>query len=127
MTSGPMPRSGPRLARNAAVLQRFKRELILARKITHKNVIRIFDLGVTGGAKFITMDYQHVEGTSFAAPITASVAAQMLEVDPTLTPALLREGLRSTARPVEDLLAGAQGAGVLRPLAAVQWARERSR
>ncbi len=32
--------------------------------------------------RFISPDYQHVQGTSFAAPITASVAAQMLEVDP---------------------------------------------
>jgi serine protease AprX len=75
--------------------------------------------------KFITMDYQHVEGTSFAAPITASVAAQMLEVDPTLTPALIREGLRATAKHVEDMPRGAQGAGVLRPLAAVRWAQAR--
>src|SRR5439155_5291229 len=34
----------PELVRNAAILQRFKRELILTRRITHKNVIRIFDL-----------------------------------------------------------------------------------
>lgn len=77
--------------------------------------------------KFISTDYQHVEGTSFAAPIAASVAAQMLEVDPTLTPALLREGLRATAKPVDDLPGDAQGAGVLRPLLAVEWVRERLR
>jgi serine protease AprX len=75
--------------------------------------------------KFISPDYQHVEGTSFAAPITASVAAQMLEVDPTLTPASLREGLLSTAKPIEGLPAGLQGAGLLQPAAAVRWARER--
>jgi serine/threonine protein kinase/tetratricopeptide (TPR) repeat protein len=50
----------PELARHAEILQRFKRELILARQVTHKNVIRIFDLGVTGNIKFITMEY--VEG-----------------------------------------------------------------
>lgn len=77
--------------------------------------------------KFISTDYQHVEGTSFAAPITASVAAQMLEADPTLTPALLREGLRATAERVVGLPEEAQGAGVLRPLAAVRWVRERLR
>lgn len=75
--------------------------------------------------KFISPDYQHVEGTSFAAPITASVAAQMLEVDPTLTPALLRLGLTETARPVPGLAAEAQGAGVIQPAAAVRWVRER--
>jgi serine protease AprX len=73
--------------------------------------------------KFISPDYQHVEGTSFAAPITASVAAQMLEVDPTLTPALIREGLLSTAKPVEGLRPEVQGAGLLQPAAAVRWAR----
>ncbi len=41
-------------------LQRFKQELILARKVTHKNVIRIFDLGEADGLKFITMDF--IEG-----------------------------------------------------------------
>ena len=47
----------PELARNAEILQRFKRELILARQVTHRNVIRIFDLGVVGGTRFITMEY----------------------------------------------------------------------
>src|SRR5262249_36848119 len=35
-------------------------ELILARQVTHKNVIRIFDLGQSSDIKFITMDF--VEG-----------------------------------------------------------------
>jgi eukaryotic-like serine/threonine-protein kinase len=47
----------PDLARHPEILQRFKRELILARQITHRNVIRIFDLGVSGPTKFITMEY----------------------------------------------------------------------
>ncbi len=50
----------PELARNPQILQRFKQELILARQITHKNVIRIFDLGAADGIKFITMEF--VEG-----------------------------------------------------------------
>lgn len=77
--------------------------------------------------KFISPDYQHVEGTSFAAPITASVAAQMLELDPTLTPALLREGLVATARPIEGVPGEAQGGGLLQPAAAVRWVRDRLR
>jgi tetratricopeptide (TPR) repeat protein len=48
------------LAKNPEILRRFKQELILARQVTHKNVIRIFDLGESGGTKFITMDF--VEG-----------------------------------------------------------------
>jgi tetratricopeptide (TPR) repeat protein/predicted Ser/Thr protein kinase len=50
----------PELAGRAEILQRFKQELILARKVTHRNVIRIFDLGQADGIKFITMEY--VEG-----------------------------------------------------------------
>src|SRR5215472_1219430 len=50
----------PEFARNPEVLRRFKQELILARQVTHKNVIRIFDLGQSDGVKFITMEF--VEG-----------------------------------------------------------------
>jgi eukaryotic-like serine/threonine-protein kinase len=45
------------LARNPEILLRFKQELILARQVTHRNVIRIFDLGQADGFKFITMEY----------------------------------------------------------------------
>src|SRR5262245_54674461 len=34
----------PELARRDDIVRRFKQELILARQITHKNVIRIYDL-----------------------------------------------------------------------------------
>src|SRR6476469_2826603 len=50
----------PELAGHPAILKRFKQELILARQVTHKNVIRIFDLGVSDSLKFITMEF--VEG-----------------------------------------------------------------
>src|SRR6266404_931923 len=50
----------PELARNPEILKRFKQQLLLARQVTHKNVIRIFDLGQADGFKFITMDF--VEG-----------------------------------------------------------------
>jgi serine/threonine protein kinase/tetratricopeptide (TPR) repeat protein len=55
----------PELARNPEILRRFKQELILARQVTHKNVIRIFDLGQSDGIKFITMDF--VEGQDLRA------------------------------------------------------------
>ena len=48
------------LASNPEILRRFKQELILAREVTHRNVIRIFDLGQAKGFKFITMEF--VEG-----------------------------------------------------------------
>src|SRR5688500_12544761 len=37
--------------------RRFKTELLLARKVTHKNVIRIHDIGEIDGIKFITIPY----------------------------------------------------------------------
>ena len=50
----------PDLASNPPIIERFKQELILARQVTHKNVIRIFDLAEADGVKFITMEF--VEG-----------------------------------------------------------------
>ena len=50
----------PELATDPAILQRFKQELILSRNITHKNVVRIYDLGEAEGIRFISMEY--VEG-----------------------------------------------------------------
>lgn len=48
------------MAANPESLRRFKQELLLARQITHRNVIRIFDLARAENIEFITMDY--VEG-----------------------------------------------------------------
>lgn len=50
----------PELARSAHVLHRFKQELLLARQVTHRNVIRIFDFGEADGVQFITMEF--IEG-----------------------------------------------------------------
>ena len=47
----------PELANHPEILQRFKQELILARQVTDRNVIRIFDIGEAGKIKFITMEY----------------------------------------------------------------------
>src|SRR5687768_16356884 len=44
--------------------QGFKQELLMARRVTHRNVTRIHDLGESGGVKYITM--QFVEGTDLA-------------------------------------------------------------
>jgi eukaryotic-like serine/threonine-protein kinase len=45
---------------NQAIIERFKQELILSTQVTHKNVVRIYDLGESEGMKFITMEY--IEG-----------------------------------------------------------------
>src|SRR2546422_10074015 len=55
----------PDLAIHPEILRRFKQELILAREVTHRNVIRIFDLGQAHGVRFITMEY--VEGRDLRA------------------------------------------------------------
>jgi serine/threonine protein kinase/tetratricopeptide (TPR) repeat protein len=46
------------------VERRFKRELLLARQVTHRNVVRIHDLGEVNGVKYITMPF--IEGESLA-------------------------------------------------------------
>ncbi|MBI4501472.1 MAG: protein kinase [Gemmatimonadetes bacterium] len=43
-------------------LERFKQEIRLARRITHRNVVRTHDLGEVNGMYYITMEF--VEGTS---------------------------------------------------------------
>jgi eukaryotic-like serine/threonine-protein kinase len=45
------------LGGNLAIIERFKQELILSTQVTHRNVVRIFDLGEAEGMKFITMEY----------------------------------------------------------------------
>jgi serine/threonine protein kinase/tetratricopeptide (TPR) repeat protein len=44
--------------------QRFKQELLLARKVTHKNIVRVHDIGELDGLKYITMPF--VEGEDLA-------------------------------------------------------------
>jgi eukaryotic-like serine/threonine-protein kinase len=56
------------LAGNQAIIDRFKQELILATQVTHKNVIRIYDLGESDSMKFITMEF--VEGEDLRSLIT---------------------------------------------------------
>ena len=54
----------PELAANPQTMRRFKQELLLASKISHKNILRIHDLGDWSGIKFITMAF--VEGCDLA-------------------------------------------------------------
>src|SRR5438876_927306 len=50
----------PEPADHPEIIQRFKQELLLARQVAHRNIIRIFDVRESGGLKFITME--HVVG-----------------------------------------------------------------
>jgi len=65
-----------------AALSRFKQELVLASKISHKNILRIHDLGEVNGMKFISMAYIEARistrssETTQGCPWSASSASQ---------------------------------------------------
>ncbi|HVK66051.1 MAG TPA: protein kinase [Polyangium sp.] len=86
------------LVNEPGMLERFRREVKLARRVTHKNVARVFDIGEHGVDKYLTMEF--VEGEP-------------------LNVALARQGAMSVARVVELAtaicagLAAAHAAGVV--------------
>ena len=88
----------PELAANPAILARFKQELLLAHQVTHRNAVRVYDLGESAGVKFITMEF--IEGAD-------------------LRSLLLRHGKYSTEGAVETVrqiclaLQAAHGVGVI--------------
>jgi serine/threonine protein kinase len=49
------------IASDRETLERFSNEMKLARKIGHRNVCRMFDLGEADGLHFLTMEYVHGE------------------------------------------------------------------
>ena len=63
----------------------------------------------------ITKNYKYVDGTSFSAPIVSSVAAQMLEADPALTPSEIKKILIATAERLPHYEVDRQGWGVIDP------------
>jgi serine protease AprX len=69
--------------------------------------------------KYIHPHYQHVDGTSMAAPIVSGLAAQLLEAVPTLTPLEVKELLHKTAEPLRAIPFERQGWGVVNGSAAV--------
>lgn len=78
--------------------ERFVRELILARQVSHRNVVRIHDLGEDDGVSFLTMDY--VEGRSLQ---------EVLREDGPLPP----ERAIEVARQIAEGLAAAHDEGVV--------------
>ena len=50
------------MAQDPTALERFRGEIRLARKISHRNVVRTHDIGESGGVYYITMEF--VEGKS---------------------------------------------------------------
>lgn len=72
--------------------------------------------------KVVSTHYQHVDGTSFATPVVASVIAQMLEANPNLTPGVIKNILASTADRSAGLPLLQQGYGLLNVKRAVEQA-----
>jgi tetratricopeptide (TPR) repeat protein/tRNA A-37 threonylcarbamoyl transferase component Bud32 len=66
--------------------RRFKRELLLARQVTHKNVVRIHDLGEVGDVKYITMTF--IEGEDLAHVLKREQSLSVPEALRVLRPAL---------------------------------------
>ena len=52
----------PEIASDQSMMERFKKELLFARKITHKNVCRVHDFNRIGGIAYTSMEF--VEGES---------------------------------------------------------------
>jgi serine/threonine protein kinase len=52
----------PEIASDQAMMDRFKNELLFARKITHKNVCRVYEFNRVGGIAYTSMEF--VEGES---------------------------------------------------------------
>jgi len=69
--------------------------------------------------KYISPHYMHVDGTSFAAPIVSSVIAQLLEINPALTPAMIRAILFNTAKRLKNWPAERQGFGMIQAKKAI--------
>jgi serine protease AprX len=70
----------------------------------------------------ISRHYKYVDGTSFASPIVASVAACMLEANPALIPQQVKRILIDTAERVLGIEVERQGWGVVVPRRAVELA-----
>jgi serine protease AprX len=71
--------------------------------------VKIHDANVISG------HYKHVDGTSFAAPIVASIVAQILEARPHLKPHQVKRILIDTARRIENVPIEKQGWGMVLP------------
>jgi len=77
----------PEISDDEKTIERFTNELKFSRKIVHKNVCRLYDLGEEEGTHYITMEY--VEGQDLkslvrqtgqlAIPTTISIAKQVCE------------------------------------------------
>src|SRR5262245_49860692 len=76
---------GEALSADPTLLDRFKQEIRLARRITHPNILRTHDLGETGGLRYLSMEFvkgltlkQLVEaGDVLPTPVGLRIAKQL--------------------------------------------------
>jgi len=85
--------------------------------------IRAYVDAILQQEKIVAAHYQHVDGTSFAAPIVASVVAQMIQANPALTPGAIKNILISTADRIVTEPVIRQGYGVVNARRAVEFAK----
>ena len=78
------------VAVDPAAYERMQGELRLARRVTHRNVVRMHDFGEVGGIPFLTMEF--VDGTSLAEAIRAQGA-----LAPGIIVAIAKQLLRAIA------------------------------
>jgi eukaryotic-like serine/threonine-protein kinase len=73
----------PELLDSEQALLRFRKEVKLARQVTHRNVARIYDIGEDAGQRFMTMEL--IDGSTLAdliersAPLSVDEALRILE------------------------------------------------
>jgi eukaryotic-like serine/threonine-protein kinase len=101
----------PEIAREAAMAERFKNELRLARRITHKNVCRIYDFNRIDSLAYITMEY--VDGETLRAAIdrtgalpVARVAALLRDIGTGLSEAHAQGVIHRDLKPENIMIAG---------------------
>lgn len=70
--------------------------------------------------KIVGTYYQHVDGTSFSAPIVASVIAQMIEANPNLNPRRVKQILTQTTDKLFNVPKEKQGYGLIHARKAVK-------
>jgi eukaryotic-like serine/threonine-protein kinase len=68
----------PEIASDKETIERFGNELRFARKISQRNVCRMFDIGEAEGAHFITMEYVHGEDLKSMIHMSGSLSVGML-------------------------------------------------
>jgi serine protease AprX len=95
------------------------KQLDEARELTVPLLRQLITIKLREG-NVINQHYKFVDGTSFASPIVASIAACMLEANPKLAPQQIKRILIDTAERVPEVEVERQGWGVVVPRKAVE-------